>query len=294
MWVRGSFFLYRDEVDRLLSEREHECVRLAETIEQARAFPSLAKEVMGALHFFGPGAVDGIAAADSAGTVHCILPRAETDDSALHELLSAHIRIRKVTGQLGDVSRLVGGIDALHWSTQSYTLMRLRTGMAQPSHGAIRVSARSASRADARPLTIEIRDANDDDFKSLVALHRDYQREELRMDASLAETGYRIRALQEHQMVSIALLDGEPIGKINTNARGIFCDQIGGFYIVPARRRMGVGARLMDHLITRIRSEEKDAVLYLRRENLTARRLYDRAGFLPVGECAMSTVRTTH
>lgn len=144
------------------------------------------------------------------------------------------------------------------------------------------------------PSLAEIRDATDADLEALTLLHSAYEREELLMRSSRAETEFRIRALLVHQMISIAYIKGAPVGKINTNARGIFCDQIGGFYVMPAHRGRGIGTSLMRRLLDRIGLAEREAVLYVRRENAVARRMYERAGFLPAGEYAMSTVSPTH
>lgn len=288
MWIRSTFFLDREVVDGFLREREYECVRLAETIEHARAYPSRAQDFLGLLHYGSPGIIDGAIAVDREGSVHCVLPKDGREDVSLRDLLNPRLRLKKVTGPAGDTLRLMCGLRMACRSTQMYTLMRLCRRLIAP------FAVSEMGGVTKQHLPVEVRDATGEDSEDLIALHGDYEREELLMNSSRAETEYRIRMLQAHQMISVAYLGSSLIGKINTNARGIFCDQIGGFYVKPEYRSMSVGAALMNHLLLRIMTAEKDAVLYVRRGNVPALRIYDNAGFLPVGEYAMSTVSLTH
>ncbi len=286
MWMRSDFLADREEVDRFLREREYCCVRLAETIERARAFPSRIFDLVGLVHLSAAGIVDGAVTADREGTVHCVLPNGIQEDASLCEFLNFYVSVKKITGPTNDTLRVARGLSSAGCSTQSYTLMRIR---------ATNIARNPSRESDPwERYRIEIRDATESDLAALVSLHRAYEREELLMNTSLPETEFRIRALLNHQMISMALVDGEPVGKINTNARGIFCDQVGGFYVMPGHRGAGIGTALLRSLLSRIEEAEKDAVLYVRSSNAVARRMYERAGFLPAGEYAMSTVRSTH
>ncbi len=286
MWIRSDFLVDREEVDGFLRKREYSCVCLAETIERARAFPSRARDLIGLAHLGTAGVIDGLITAEREGTVHCVLPDNAREDSLLRGLLCSNFYVKKVTGLTMDTFRLVRSLSLMSFSTQSYVLMRLRNAF---------IAQRNFEISDTlEPLCVEIRDATESDLEALTSLHNAYEQEELLMRPSHAETEFRIRTLLAHQMVSIAFLNGSPIGKINTNARGIFCDQIGGFYVIPAYRGRGIGTALLHRILDRIGQAGKDAVLYVRNKNVVARRMYEHAGFQHVGEYAMSTVRPTH
>ncbi len=287
MWNRSDFFADRGKVDRFLCSREFACVRLAETIERTRAFPSHTFDILGFVHYAAKDTIDGAVVVERDGTIHCVLPVDEKDDASLFELIRFIFPIKKVSGPPCDILRIMRGINAPHWFTQSYHLMRLGNNRISESPIVSKIGSPGYRR-------LEIRDATEDDLDALISLHREYEREELHLNLSRQETEFRIRTLQAHQLILIACLGGAAVGKINTNARGIFCDQIGGFYVAAAHRAHGIGTALLHQLLMRIRDADKDAVLYVRRENKPARRIYERAGFLRVGEYGMSTVSPTH
>jgi predicted GNAT family acetyltransferase len=89
----------------------------------------------------------------------------------------------------------------------------------------------------------------------------------------------------------MACAGDEAIGKVNTNARGMYFDQIGGFYVKKEWRSMGIGTNLLQYLLRRIEAEDRNAVLFVRHDNLAALRVYRHLGFLAVGEYAIGVAR---
>ena len=127
-----------------------------------------------------------------------------------------------------------------------------------------------------------VREAGPADTRRLLPLQAKYEREEvllpnrsLNMDA----TRRQLRSDLKRQLVYLAELDGVPIAKAGTNARGFRYDQIGGVFTEPEYRGCGVGGHLMEILMRRVRQEGKAVSLFVKTQNHAARRMYRNLGF---------------
>ncbi len=139
---------------------------------------------------------------------------------------------------------------------------------------------------DARPAAAPVRRASLSDLAGLYPLQRDYEKEEVLLDPTLHEPRVcrtHLRRSLREQIVYLAEVDGVPVAKAGTNARGRGYDQIGGVYTVPALRSRGLGRAVMAALLECIFREKAGACLFVKRENAPAVALYLRLGFVVAG-----------
>ena len=95
------------------------------------------------------------------------------------------------------------------------------------------------------------------------------------------------RSLRD-ELVYVAELDGVPVAKAATNARGFGVDQIGGVYTVPEKRSKGLAARVVADLLETVFRDKAAACLFVKKKNRPALALYDRLGFTPVTDYIIS------
>lgn len=291
MWVNDRIASCQKAIRRFLRERECECVRASEELHRCLLSPGQQSVFSVYIHLPEECApsfdrVDGLAIQDPDGAVCVLLPRSSQKDLELAARLKLRGNVYKIAGIMQDVRRLVLAVDEGEWNNQSFMLMRARGegipfGVAEEARGPTRGSR------------VVIRNATIEDLDALLSLHMAYEREELSLESTQAETEMRMTSLLRQQIVAIAFCGDEPIGKINTNARGYFYDQIGGFYVKPECRSMRVGGSLFFYLLHKIAAERRDPVLFVRHENVPAISVYRRAGFQPAGEYGMSTMSST-
>jgi GNAT superfamily N-acetyltransferase len=132
------------------------------------------------------------------------------------------------------------------------------------------------------PEGLELREAGPQDARGLYPLQRDYELEEV-----LIEPGHfdpqaclaNLRKTLRRQIVILAELDGRPVAKAGTNARGFDADQIGGVFTVEEERCRGLARRVMIVLLERIFREKSLASLFVKKLNPAAVALYHRLGF---------------
>ena len=184
-------------------------------------------------------------------------------------LQSALSRYLTIMGLESDVTALERQLVAAPRHRVEYFMMQA-TG--PPIH---RPSVRLAQ----RPV---VREARPGETKRLLALQIAYEREEVLLPNRVLNVQAARRQLRNdlrHQVIYVAELDGVPIAKAGTNARGFRYDQIGGVFTDPRYRNCGVGTLLMDVLMRRLRREGKAVCLFVKTHNFAARRMYENLGF---------------
>jgi GNAT superfamily N-acetyltransferase len=132
------------------------------------------------------------------------------------------------------------------------------------------------------PCGARLRMAAPADAGSLFPLQEAYEREEvlLRPDQfDPAQSWQSFLAGLARELVIWAELDGRPVAKAGTNARGWRWDQIGGVYTRPDFRNLGFAAALMAQLLGLIRRSGRAACLFVKKSNPAARHLYEKLGF---------------
>ena len=132
------------------------------------------------------------------------------------------------------------------------------------------------------PERFTMRGATVSDTNHLFDIQRQYEIEEVLLPGSTFDAAATRRHLREtllRQIVLVAEIDGTPVAKAGTNARGLFYDQIGGVFTEPELRSRGISTKLMTRLLARIAADNKSASLFVKWENEPALRVYRNLGF---------------
>jgi predicted GNAT family acetyltransferase len=132
------------------------------------------------------------------------------------------------------------------------------------------------------PRGMTIREARRDEARHLFDIQKKYEIEEVLLPGNTFSPTATMQHLKQtlgEQIVLVAEIDGVPVGKANTNARGVFYDQVGGVFTERALRSRGIGTALMLRLLGRIAADSKNASLFVKMENEPALRMYRAIGF---------------
>jgi predicted GNAT family acetyltransferase len=129
------------------------------------------------------------------------------------------------------------------------------------------------------------------DSELLWPLEKAYQVEEvIRTGHQLNEAPAKrhfINTLKD-QEIYYAVLDGMPVAKAGTNARGIEYDQIGGVFVSPAYRNRGFARQVLTHLLNSISLQGRKPCLFVKKSNSPALGLYRSLGFQERGTFRIS------
>lgn len=82
-----------------------------------------------------------------------------------------------------------------------------------------------------------------------------------------------------NQIVYVALTHGRIVARAQTNARGWTRDQIGGIFVAPEARGLGIGRGVVSALVADIGAQGKGVSLFVKKTNAIARSLYLSLGF---------------
>ena len=141
------------------------------------------------------------------------------------------------------------------------------------------------------PAALVIRRAYLSDMDELVALHAAYEQEEvLPAAAEFNATASRLNIerifAEEHMLV--AELGGCLVGKINTNATAFTRCQIGGVYVHPGCRSLGIARRMAGEFTANLVAQGRGISLFVKKSNPAARRVYRHIGFTLTGDYRIS------
>jgi predicted GNAT family acetyltransferase len=92
----------------------------------------------------------------------------------------------------------------------------------------------------------------------------------------------------KYQEIYYAVLEGMPVAKAGTNARGIEYDQIGGVFVSPAYRNRGFARQVLTHLLKSIFLQGRKPCLFVKKSNSPALGLYRSLGFQERGTFRIS------
>ncbi len=129
---------------------------------------------------------------------------------------------------------------------------------------------------------LNITRASPHDAKYLFPLQKKYELEEVILDPKNFNPKFSLEALRKNLARNIILFaekDNIPIAKAGTNARGFNSDQIGGVFTVQAERGKGIAKQVMIKLLEYIFKEKETASLFVKKENISAVKLYESLGF---------------
>jgi predicted GNAT family acetyltransferase len=129
------------------------------------------------------------------------------------------------------------------------------------------------------------------DTEELFALQSAYEMEEvLPAGAVFNPAASRLnlaRVLANEQML-VAELNGRIVGKINTSAGSFTRRQIGGVYVRPGCRALGIGRRMTAEFTRGLIRQGWGVSLFVKKRNTAARRVYLGIGFETLGDYRIS------
>jgi ribosomal protein S18 acetylase RimI-like enzyme len=140
----------------------------------------------------------------------------------------------------------------------------------------------SMSKKDKPVIPIKIRPPRLEDYPALLEMQMSYEMEEVMLPGrkyNPQAAKVNLKNILRNETSLVAEFDGKLIGKINTNARGWTRRQIGGVYVKPPFRRLGVAGVMLDGMKKRLIAEGKVPSLYVRKKNIAAVGVYRKAGF---------------
>jgi len=137
------------------------------------------------------------------------------------------------------------------------------------------------------PVNLVIRRPVPEDMNALAALHAAYEQEEVLPAASEfrpAASRLNIERIFAEEQMLVAELGGCLVGKINTNAIAFTRYQVGGVYVNPDYRGMGIAGRMTFEFVESLTAQGRGISLFVNKTNTAARRVYQRVGFEITGD----------
>jgi ribosomal protein S18 acetylase RimI-like enzyme len=132
-----------------------------------------------------------------------------------------------------------------------------------------------------------IRKPEPEDMDALAELHAAYEQEEVLPAASefrLAVSRMNIERIFAHEQMLVAALGGRLVGKINTNAVTFTRYQIGGVYVHPDYRGLGIARRMASEFVESLLAQGRGISLFVKKNNIAARKVYQHIGFEIIGD----------
>jgi predicted GNAT family acetyltransferase len=137
-----------------------------------------------------------------------------------------------------------------------------------------------------RPENLVLRQPRMIDLDALAPLQAAYEQEEVLPKGSVfspAASRVNIANIIARGHVLAAELGGRLVGKINISAVSFSRYQVGGVYVHPDFRGLGIARAMAAEFIASIINEGRGAALFVKKANIAARRLYLGLGFTARG-----------
>ncbi len=137
------------------------------------------------------------------------------------------------------------------------------------------------------PSGVAIRPATVADLEALMPLAMAYDQDEVltplhQFNYDACKAG-QARSLSRYR-VFVAILNGRIVGRAQTNASGYAWEQLGGIYVLPQNRGLGIASILVAALVKAILESGRSPCLFVKKKNASARRVYEKLGFLTLGD----------
>jgi ribosomal protein S18 acetylase RimI-like enzyme len=120
------------------------------------------------------------------------------------------------------------------------------------------------------------------DAEALFELQAAYEKEEILPRGSAfnpAACRLNLHRILTEESFLAAEIDGRLVGKINTSARSFTRCQIGGVYVHPDYRGLGIARRMTAEFLRPIVAEGWGITLFVKKKNAAARSVYQTLGF---------------
>jgi len=125
------------------------------------------------------------------------------------------------------------------------------------------------------------------DIDALAPLQAGYEKEEVLpkgSNFSPAASRLNLSNIIAKGQVLAAEINGRLIGKINVSGVSFTRYQVGGVYVHPEFRGMGIGRHMAYEFISSLIREGRGVTLFVRKTNTSARRLYSSLGFTAISD----------
>ncbi|MBR0030770.1 MAG: GNAT family N-acetyltransferase [Treponema sp.] len=146
-----------------------------------------------------------------------------------------------------------------------------------------------------RKESFQIEIANMNFFDELKPVQKAYEEEEVlgeSQEFNPAVSAFLLKKALSRNALFVALSGRKIVGKAALNAVGENYVQIGGVYTVPEFRKKGIAKSLVQKIISEKTSSGKKIVLFAKKKNLPAQKLYESCGFERFGEFRICYYRT--
>jgi ribosomal protein S18 acetylase RimI-like enzyme len=143
----------------------------------------------------------------------------------------------------------------------------------------------------AGPRSLILRRPGYTDMDALAALQAGYEQEEvLPRGAVFYPAASRINTehILANQQILVAELSGRLVGKINTSARSFTRFQVGGVYVHPDFRGLGIARRMAAEFIHSLITQGRGVTLFVKKSNAAARSVYRGLGFETLADYRIS------
>lgn len=159
-----------------------------------------------------------------------------------------------------------------------YALMEYNAASAEAAELARKVD----SKKKAFLSECEIFDCKDSDFDAMFPIHKAYELEEVVTDKrQYNEQASRImlrRSIQSGEVFGVRY-NNKIVSKASINAKGENCIQLGGIFTDTTLRNRGIASFLVKSLTQRFKNQNKIIVLFVKKANVIALKVYENCGF---------------
>jgi ribosomal protein S18 acetylase RimI-like enzyme len=141
------------------------------------------------------------------------------------------------------------------------------------------------------PASLTLRKPAAGDTEKLFALQSAYEKEEVLPKNAVfnpSVSRLNLEHILSSESVLVAELDGQVVGKINTSAESFTRCQIGGVYVRPDCRGLGIALKMTAVFARDLLSRGKGVTLFVKKRNLAARAVYRKAGFSVLADYRIS------
>jgi ribosomal protein S18 acetylase RimI-like enzyme len=192
------------------------------------------------------------------------------------------IHFHLIQGQMQDVEILESAVGSLGYTPQeiiNYHLMVMESG--RHSIGGIKRG----------PPGLIVRKPEPAEIDAIFPLQAAYEQEEvLPQGAEFYPPVCRknLEYIMKKEQMLVACLADRIVGKINTSAASFSRYQIGGVYVHPDYRGLGIAQCMTFALVRLLSTHCRGLSLFVKKHNHTAVRVYDRVGFEIAGDYRIS------
>jgi ribosomal protein S18 acetylase RimI-like enzyme len=129
------------------------------------------------------------------------------------------------------------------------------------------------------------------DGEQLFGLQAAYEQEEVLPGNAAFDPAvcrFNLERILSSEQILVAELGGRVIGKINTSAESFTRYQIGGVYVRPDCRGLGVGAKMTAVFARALLASGRGVTLFVKKRNAAAKAVYRKAGFAALADYRIS------